>query len=52
MAKQNKPDSKATFIRLPLDLRAKAAKIAADEDRSMSNMLVVLVREAIEARKV
>jgi predicted DNA-binding protein len=49
--KTTKPKNKVTFIRLPLEVHEKAVELAAKDNRNLSNMLSVLVREAIEARK-
>jgi hypothetical protein len=39
-----------TFIRLPQALRKEAEKAAAQEERSLSTMLRILIKEALQAR--
>lgn len=48
--KTKKSENTVTFIRLPQELRDKAVALASGENRNLSNMLAVLVREAIQAR--
>ena len=51
MAKKTaKPESKVTFVRLRLDVHDKAVSMAARDNRTISNMIAVLLQEAIEAR--
>jgi hypothetical protein len=47
-----KPQTRVTFVRLPLDYYRDAAAMAKKETRpSVANMLTALVKEAIDARK-
>jgi len=43
--------TKVTFVRLSLDQHQEVAKLAKSETRTIVNMLMVLIKEAIEARK-
>lgn len=43
--------SKLTSVRLPDGLYRKIIQMARDENRSRSNMIIVLLEDGIEARK-
>jgi hypothetical protein len=43
--------TKVTFVRLPIDQHQEVVKLAKDESRTIVNMLMVLVKEALDARK-
>lgn len=44
-------ESKSRGVRLPDDLLQAVRELAASESRSFSNMVVVLMREAVRARQ-
>ena len=47
-----KPTSSPSFIRIPNDLREELWKMAHNENRNFSNMILTLVGEAMKARRL
>lgn len=43
-----KPQTKVTFVRLPMNLHRQVAALAKEDRRTVSNMITVLIQEAID----